>query len=198
MKFKPFYVIIIVIILGGFFLFNSYNTIQTNDEKVAASWSEVLNQYQRRADLVPNLINTVKGYTAHEQKILIEVTEARAKVGSIHLDANQLTDPAMMEKFQQAQSQLSSALSRLIAVSENYPDLKASSLFSDLMVQLEGTENRIAVARGRYITNIQSYNSYIRRIPGKLIADYFDYLPKAQFSVANEQEISTLPQVSFD
>lgn len=198
MKFKRFYVIIALIVVGGFFLFNSYNTIQTNDEKVAASWSEVLNQYQRRADLVPNLVNTVKGYTAHEQKVLIDVTEARAKVASINVAANQLTDPAVLEKFQQAQSQLSSALSRLIAVSENYPDLKASSLYRDLMVQLEGTENRIAVARGRYIQAIQVYNTYIRRIPGKLIADYYDYLPKAQFSVANEQQISTVPSVNFD
>ncbi|WP_392559041.1 LemA family protein [Orbus mooreae] len=198
MKFKPFYVILLIIIIGAIFLFNSYNTIQSNDEKVAASWSEVLNQYQRRADLVPNLVNTVKGYTAHEQKVLIDVTEARSKVASINIDAGQLTDPAMIEKFQQAQSQLSSALSRLIAVSENYPELKASSLYRDLMVQLEGTENRITVARGRYISAIQVYNSYIRKIPGKLIADYYDYLPKAQFSVANEKEISTAPTVNFN
>jgi len=198
MKFKPIYLIFALIIVASFILLNSYNTIQSDDEKVSASWSEVINQYQRRADLVPNLVNTVKGYTDHEKNVLTQVTEARAKVGSIQVNIDQLTDPAVMAKFQQAQQQLSSALSRLIAVSENYPQLKASSLYSDLMVQLEGTENRITVARGRYIAAIQSYNSYIRRLPGKLIANYDDLAPKAQFTVENEKQISTAPTVNFN
>ncbi|WP_392560903.1 LemA family protein [Orbus sturtevantii] len=198
MKFKPFYLILALIIIAGVVLFNSYNTIQSDDEKVTASWSEVINQYQRRADLVPNLVSTVKGYTDHEKNILIEVTEARAKVGSIQVNSDQLTDPIVMAKFQQAQQQLSSSLSRLLAVSENYPELKASSLYQDLMVQLEGTENRIAVARGRYIQAIQNYNSYIRRLPGKLIANYYDLASKAQFTVENEKQISTAPIVKFN
>jgi len=198
MKFKPFYVILILIVVGAFMLFNSYNSIQSHDEKVAASWSEVLNQYQRRADLVPNLVNTVKGYTQHEKEVLLQVTQARAKVGSIQVNVDQLTDPDVIAKFQQAQQQLSSSLSRLIAVSESYPDLKANPLYQDLMAQLEGTENRIAVARGRYIESIQDYNTYIRRLPAKLIADYLDVKPKAQFAVENEKQISTPPVVSFE
>lgn len=198
MKFKPFYVILILIVVGAFMLFNSYNSIQSHDEKVAASWSEVLNQYQRRADLVPNLVNTVKGYTQHEKEVLVQVTQARAKVGSIQVNVDQLTDPEVIAKFQQAQQQLSSSLSRLIAVSESYPDLKANPLYQDLMAQLEGTENRIAVARGRYIESIQDYNTYIRRLPAKLIADYLDVKPKAQFAVENEKQISTPPVVSFE
>ncbi|WP_392564701.1 LemA family protein [Orbus wheelerorum] len=198
MKFKPLYLILVLIIIVGVILFNSFNTIQSDDEKVTASWSEVINQYQRRADLVPNLVNTVKGYTNHEKSVLIDVTEARAKVGAIQVSADQLTDPAVMAKFQQAQQQLSSSLSRLLAVSENYPDLKASSLYSDLMVQLEGCENRIAVARGRYIQAIQNYNSYIRRLPGNLIANYYQLAPKAQFTVENEKQISIAPSVNFN
>lgn len=198
MKFKPFYVILILIVVGAFMLFNSYNSIQSHDEKVAASWSEVLNQYQRRADLVPNLVNTVKGYTQHEKEVLLQVTQARAKVGSIQVNVDQLTDPDVIAKFQQAQQQLSSSLSRLIAVSESYPDLKANPLYQDLMAQLEGTENRISVARGRYIESIQDYNTYIRRLPAKLIADYLDVKPKAQFAVENEKQISTPPVVSFE
>lgn len=198
MKFKPFYVILILIVVGAFMLFNSYNSIQSHDEKVAASWSEVLNQYQRRADLVPNLVNTVKGYTQHEKELLLQVTQARAKVGSIQVNVDQLTDPDVIAKFQQAQQQLSSSLSRLIAVSESYPDLKANPLYQDLMAQLEGTENRISVARGRYIESIQDYNTYIRRLPAKLIADYLDVKPKAQFAVENEKQISTPPVVSFE
>ncbi|GAA5103680.1 LemA family protein [Orbus sasakiae] len=198
MKFKPFYVILILIVVGAFMLFNSYNSIQSHDEKVAASWSEVLNQYQRRADLVPNLVNTVKGYTQHEKEVLLQVTQARAKVGSIQVNVDQLTDPEVIAKFQQAQQQLSSSLSRLIAVSESYPDLKANPLYQDLMAQLEGTENRISVARGRYIESIQDYNTYIRRLPAKLIADYLDVKPKAQFAVENEKQISTPPVVSFE
>ena len=150
MKSKLLLLILILIIVGGFFFFKDYNSIQTQDEKVAASWSEVINQYKRRADLVPNLVNTVKGYATHEKDVFTQVTDARAKVGSIQINADQLSDPALFSKFQQAQSELSSALSRLIAVSENYPELKANTLYQDLMSQLEGTENRITVARGRY------------------------------------------------
>lgn len=195
---RPLYILIVIAVIFGFIFFSAYNTIQTQDEKVATSWAEVVNQYQRRADLVPNLVNTVKGYTNHESQVLIDVTNARAKVGSVQINADQLTDPHAVQQFQQAQQQLSSALSHLIAVSENYPDLKASQLYSDLMQQLEGTENRIAVARGRYITTIQEFNIYIRRFPGAIIAKLIGEQPKAQFTVENEKAISTAPQVSFN
>lgn len=197
MKVKPFYIIIVLIIVGALVFFNNYNSIQSQDEKVAASWAEVLNQYKRRADLVPNLVNTVKGYAEHEKTVLTEVTEARAKVGSVQLNADQLTDPALFAKFQQAQSQLSSALSHLIAVSESYPDLKANTLYQDLMSQLEGSENRIAVARGRYIETVQTFNSYIRKLPTKWVADILGEQPKQQFTVENEKQISNAPVVNF-
>ncbi|QIQ22235.1 LemA family protein [Zophobihabitans entericus] len=195
---KPIYILLVILVVGAFTLINAYNRIAGNDEKVAAAWSEVVNQYQRRADLIPNLVNTVKGYTTHEREVLVELTNARAKVGSVQLTVDQLTDEAAVKRFQQAQQELSSALSRLIAVSENYPELKASELYSNLMTQLEGTENRIAVARGRYIESIQEYNSYIRRLPGMLLASFIGSQPKAQFTVENEKEISQAPQVSFD
>lgn len=198
MKSKLFLVIIVLIVIGGIYFFSSYNNVQSNDEKVSAAWSEVLNQYQRRADLVPNLVNTVKGYTNHEKEVLVQVTQARSKVSSVQINADQLSDPQAVARFQEAQQQLSSALSRLIAVSENYPDLKASSLYQDLMAQLEGTENRITVARNRYIDTIQTYNSYIRRFPGKFIAMFSDLKPKAQFSVENQNQISTAPTINFD
>lgn len=198
MKSKFILVIIALVVIFAVYLFNSYNSVQTNDEKVSAAWSEVLNQYQRRADLVPNLVNTVKGYTNHEKEVLTQVTEARAKVSSVQINTGQLSDPQAIARFQQAQQQLSSALSRLIAVSENYPELKASSLYQNLMAQLEGTENRITVARNRYIATIQTYNSYIRRFPGKFIAMFSGLTPKAQFSVENEKQISSAPQVSFE
>ncbi|WP_279084183.1 LemA family protein [Gilliamella apis] len=197
MKSKLLLLILILIIVGGFFFFKDYNSIQTQDEKVAASWSEVVNQYKRRADLVPNLVNTVKGYATHEKDVFTQVTDARAKVGSIEINANQLSDPALFSKFQQAQSELSSALSRLIAVSENYPELKANTLYQDLMSQLEGTENRITVARGRYIETVQSFNTYIRQLPTKWIANVIGVQPKQQFTVENEQQISNPPAVNF-
>ena len=197
MKSKLLLLILILIIVGGFFFFKDYNSIQTQDEKVAASWSEVINQYKRRADLVPNLVNTVKGYATHEKDVFTQVTDARAKVGSIQINADQLSDPALFSKFQQAQSELSSALSRLIAVSENYPELKANTLYQDLMSQLEGTENRITVARGRYIETVQSFNTYIRQLPTKWIANIIGVQPKQQFSVENEQQISNPPAVNF-
>ncbi|KES16098.1 hypothetical protein GASC598I20_005920 [Gilliamella apicola SCGC AB-598-I20] len=197
MKSKLFLLIVILIIIGAFLFFKDYNSIQTQDEKVAASWSEVVNQYKRRADLVPNLVNTVKGYASHEKDVFIQVTDARAKVGSIQINADQLSDPALFSKFQQAQSELSSALSRLIAVSENYPELKANTLYQDLMSQLEGTENRITVARGRYIETVQSFNTYIRQLPTKWIANIIGVQPKQQFTVENEQQISNPPAVNF-
>lgn len=197
MKSKSLLIIIILIIVGAFVFFKDYNGIQTQDEKVSASWSEVINQYKRRSDLVPNLVNTVKGYATHEKEVFTQVTEARAKVGSTQINADQLTDPALFSKFQQAQSELSSALSRLIAVSENYPQLKASELYQDLMSQLEGSENRIAVARGRYIETVQTFNTYIRKLPTKWIADMLGQQPKQQFTVENEKQISDAPTVNF-
>ncbi|MCX8739404.1 LemA family protein [Gilliamella sp. B2824] len=197
MKSKSLLVILVLIIIGGFIFFKDYNSIQTQDEAVAASWSEVINQYKRRADLVPNLVNTVKGYATHEKEVLTQVTDARAKVGSIQINADQLTDPTLFSKFQQAQSDLSSALSRLIAVSENYPDLKANTLYQDLMSQLEGTENRITVARGRYIETVKNFNSYIRTLPTKWVADILGQQTKQQFTVDNEKQISDAPAVNF-
>ncbi len=197
MKVKLSYIIIAIFLVCCFALFSAYNTIQSEDESVSASWSEVLSQYQRRADLIPNLVNTVKGYTDNEKALLTEITEARAKVGSIQINAEQLSDRALFDQFQKAQANLGSALSRLISVNENYPDLKSSPLYQDLMTQLEGTENRITVARGRYIDSIRSYNSHIRKFPTKLIADYLGLQTKLQFTVENEKQISTPPVVNF-
>ncbi|MEI2416717.1 LemA family protein [Orrella sp. JC864] len=174
-----------------------YNAIQSADEQVTAAWSEVLNQYQRRADLIPNLVASVKGYASHEQQVLTDVTNARARVGSINLTADQLDDPQQVQRFQQAQGELGSALSRLLAVSENYPQLKADALFRDLLAQLEGTENRIAVARNRYVQSVQQYNVLVRQFPGVITAKLFGYSPKANFSVENEAEVSRPPAVDF-
>ncbi len=175
-----------------------YNAIQQKDEAVNASWSEVLNQYQRRADLVPNLVNTVKGYASHEEEVFTRVTEARAQVGTLKVTPEMLSDPAAIAKFQAAQGELSSALTRLMAVSENYPQLKADGLFQNLQAQLEGTENRITVARNRYVTAIQDYNTYVRSFPQNLTAKIFGYATKANFSVENEKAISTAPVVDFN
>lgn len=174
-----------------------YNAMQAGDEQVKAAWSEVLNQYQRRVDLVPNLVSTVKGYASHEASVLTQVTEARAKVGSVQLNADQLDDEQAVQRFQKAQGELSSALSRLLVVTENYPQLKADGLFKDLLTQLEGTENRIAVARGRYVKSVQEYNVLLRQFPGVITAKLFGYKPKANFSVENEAAISTAPKVDF-
>ena len=173
-----------------------YNTLQVKDEAVTASWSEVQNQYQRRADLVPNLVNVVKGYAKHEEQVLTEVTQARANVAGLKVDKEVLEDPALFEKYQQAQAQMTSALSRLIAVSENYPDLKANEQFRDLQVQLEGTENRIAVARNRYITAVQDFNSYSRQFPQVMTAKVIGMETKPNFSA--EQSAQNAPKVSFD
>ncbi|MFI8480198.1 LemA family protein [Pseudomonas sp. NPDC078700] len=174
-----------------------YNDMQRQDEAVKAAWSEVINQYQRRADLVPNLVNTVKGYAQHEEKVLVEVTNARAKVGSVQVTADSLNDPQKLQQFQAAQGELSSALSRLMVVSERYPDLKADGLFQNLQAQLEGTENRVTVARNRYVQAVQQYNTLIRTFPNNLTAMVLSYSVKPNFSVENEKEISTAPKVDF-
>ena len=174
-----------------------YNTLQSNDEQIKASWSEVLNQYQRRADLVPNLVNTVKGYAAHEKEVLAQVTEARSRVGSIQATPELVNDPEALARFQAAQAQLSGALSRLLVVSENYPQLKADAGFRDLQAQLEGTENRITVARNRYIKAVEQYNVTVRSFPSNLTAIAFGFKVKPNFTVENEQAISTPPRVDF-
>jgi LemA protein len=175
-----------------------YNTIQTQDEAVKAAWSEVVNQYQRRADLIPNLVNTVKGYAAQEQKVLIGVTEARARATSIQVTPEVLNDPEALKKFQAAQGELTNALKSLIAISENYPDLKSDQNFRDLQAQLEGTENRITVARNRYIESVQVFNGTIRKFPVNLTAKMFGYDVKPNFTVENEAEISKPPTVEFE
>src|SRR5579859_2611021 len=174
-----------------------YNAMQTQDEQIKSAWSEVLNQYQRRTDLIPNLVNTVKGYAAQESSVLLGVTEARARVGSIQATPELVNDPAAFAKFQAAQGELSNALSRLLVVSENYPQLKSDQNFRDLQAQLEGTENRITVARNRYIQAVQTYNVTIRNFPSNLTAMLFGYKTKANFSVENEAAISKPPAVDF-
>jgi LemA protein len=175
-----------------------YNKLQEQDEAVKAEWSEVVNQYQRRADLIPNLVATVKGFAAQEERVLVSVTEARAKVGSIQLTPEVLNDPEAFARFQAAQGELTAALKSLIAVSENYPDLKSNANFRDLQVQLEGTENRITVARNRYIEAVKLYNTTVRSFPTNLTAGMFDFDVKPNFSVQNEAAIAAPPAVSFD
>jgi LemA protein len=174
-----------------------YNTFQSSDEEIKASWAEVLNQYQRRADLVPNLVNVVKGYAAHEKDVLTQVTDARARVGSIQATPELVNDEEAFKKFIAAQSQMTSALSRLMAVAENYPQLKADGLFRDLQAQLEGTENRITVARNRYIGTVKEYNITVRSFPTNLTAMIFGYKTKPSFTVENEQAIAVPPKVDF-
>jgi LemA protein len=174
-----------------------YNDLQRQDEGIKAGWSEVLNQYQRRADLVPNLVNTVKGYAAQEQTVLTEVTNARASVGSIKATPELINDPVAFKKFIDAQNQLQGALSRLLLVAENYPNLKSDALFRDLQSQLEGTENRIAVARNRYIKTVQEYNTTVRTFPTNLTAMLFKMDAKPNFTVADEAAVSAPPKVDF-
>jgi LemA protein len=174
-----------------------YNQFQSKDEATKAAWGEVVNQYQRRADLIPNLVNTVKGYASHEKDTLEAVTRARAAATSIQVTPETLNNPAAFQKFQQAQGELTNALSRLMAVSENYPNLKADTSFRDLQSQLEGTENRITVARQRYISAVQDYNVTVRSFPTNITAMIFGYQTKPSFTVANEQAISTAPKVDF-
>ncbi|UCE30822.1 MAG: LemA family protein [Burkholderiales bacterium] len=179
-----------VTLLGGC----GYNEIQRTDEGTKSAWAEVLNQYQRRADLIPNLVNTVKGFAEQERDVFIAVTEARSRVGQVRVDPN---DPESLRNFEQAQQQVGGALSRLLLVAENYPQLKSDANFRDLQAQLEGTENRIAVARRRYIESVQSYNVLVRQFPVNLTAMVFGYQPKPQFSVENEREIARPPSVDF-
>ncbi|MBK9522590.1 MAG: LemA family protein [Rhodocyclaceae bacterium] len=174
-----------------------YNQIQINDEGVNAAWSEVLNQYKRRADLIPNLVSTVQGYAAHEKDVLTQVTAARASVGAMKATPELINDEAAFAKFQQAQGQLGSALSRLMVVAENYPQLKADANFRDLQAQLEGTENRITVARNRYIQNVKEYNISVRTFPNNLTAMVMGWKPKANFTVEDEKAISAPPAVNF-
>src|SRR5687767_4244777 len=174
-----------------------YNTLQETDEQIKAGWAEVVNQYQRRADLIPNLVNTVKGFAAQEQQVLLGVTNARAKVGSIQATPELINDPNAFQQFAQAQGELSSALSRLLVVVERYPDLKSDANFRDLQAQLEGTENRIAVARNRYIKAVQDYNVTVRSFPSNLTAKMFGFKVKPNFTVENERGISTAPKVDF-
>ncbi|MBL8501054.1 MAG: LemA family protein [Nitrosomonas sp.] len=186
-------VILYALLLSGC----SYNTLQTTDEQIKASWAEVLNQYKRRADLVPNLVNTVKGFAAQEKDVLLGVTTARSRVGGIQVNPELLNNPEAFAKFQNAQGELSSALSRLLVVTENYPELKSDANFRDLQAQLEGTENRITVARNRYIKAVQEYNIVVRSFPGNLTAMMFGFQTKPSFTVENEQEITAAPQVDF-
>jgi LemA protein len=174
-----------------------YNTLQSQDEQVKSAWSQVINQYQRRNDLIDNLVNTVKGYAAQEQKVLLGVAEARAKVGSIQATPELINNPEALAKFQAAQGELTGSVSRVIAVAESYPQLKSDQNFRDLQAQLEGTENRIAVARSRYIQAVQDYNVTLRSFPDNLTARLFGYKPKANFGVENEAAISKPPTVDF-
>ncbi len=174
-----------------------YNTLQSGDEQVKAAWAEVLNQYQRRADLIPNLVNTVKGFAEQEKEVLTRVTEARAKVGAMQATPELINDPQAFQRFQAAQGELGGALSRLLVVTENYPQLKSDQNFRDLQAQLEGTENRIAVARNRYIKAVQDYNVTVRSFPSNLTAMVFGHQVKPGFTVENEAEISRAPKVDF-
>lgn len=194
MRITQFFLIVIsTLVLSGC----GYNTLQSTDEQINASWAEVLNQYQRRADLVPNLVNTVKGFAAQEQAVLLGVTNARARVGSIQATPELINDEQAFAKFQAAQGELSSALARLLVVAENYPQLKSDANFRDLQAQLEGTENRIAVARNRYIKAVQEYNIVVRSFPTNLTAMMFGHKVRPTFTVENEKEISRPPAVDF-
>lgn len=186
--------ILLVLVLASLLSGCGYNTIQEKDEAVDAAWSQVVNVYKRRADLVPNLVATVKGYASHEERVFTEVAEARSRVAGINVDAD---DPASLQQFQAAQGQLQSAIGRLLLVSENYPQLKADQNFLQLQAQLEGTENRITVERQRYIERVQDYNTYIRRFPVNLTAMVFGYDTKPNFTVDNVQQIEDAPAVEF-
>lgn len=190
---RAFWMVLLALLLSGC----GYNTFQSTDEQIKASWAEVLNQYQRRADLIPNLVNTVKGYAEQEKTVLLGVTEARARVGSIQATPELLNDPQAFGRFQAAQGELGSALSRLLVVAENYPQLKSDANFRDLQAQLEGTENRITVARKRYIEAVQEYNVAVRSFPTNLTAMLFGYAVKPSFTVENEKAISAPPAVDF-
>ncbi len=191
--FKLLILMIFLLFLGGC----GYNTLQSTDEQIKAGWAEVVNQYQRRADLIPNLVETVKGFAEQERDVLLGVTNARAKVGAIQATPELVNDPQAFARFSQAQGELSSALARLLVVVERYPQLKSDANFRDLQAQLEGTENRIAVARNRYIQAVREYNVVVRSFPSNLTAMLFGYKEKPQFTVENEKEISKPPKVDF-
>ena len=195
---KPWIIAVVLLVLCLVVAIGVFNRIQSADEQVKADGAEVLNQFQRRADLVPNLVNVVKGYAAHEKEILTQVTAARAKVGSIQATPELINNPEAFGKFMAAQNELSSSLGRLLAVAENYPQLKADGIFRDLQAQLEGTENRIAVARNRFIEAVKSYNITIRSFPGNLIARSFGYSVKPTFTVENEKDLAKPPTVDFN
>lgn len=190
---KKYFIVFLLMALSGC----GYNTLQSGDENIKAAWAEVLNQYQRRADLIPNLVNVVKGYAAHEKDVLTSVTEARAKVGAIQATPELVNDEAAFKQFLAAQAKMTSAIARLLAVAENYPQLKADGMFRDLQAQLEGTENRIAVARNRYIESIKEYNITVRSFPSNLTAMLFGHKPKPNFTVEDERAISVPPTVDF-
>ena len=190
-------IFVLFALIAGLLSGCGYNSFQTGDEAIKSAWSEVLNQYQRRADLVPNLVSTVQGYASHEKDVLTQVTQARAQVGGMQATPELINNPEAFAKFQQAQAGLSSALSRLLVVAENYPNLKADAAFRDLQAQLEGTENRITVARNRYIKSVETYNVSVRTFPNNLTAKMFGYEVKPNFSVENETAISVAPKVDF-
>ncbi len=186
------------VVLFLFYGISIYNKIQVGDEDVKTAWTEVLNQYQRRADLIPNIVSSVKGYAAHEKDVLTEVVEARASATAVKISPEMLNDPAAFQQFTQAQGQLGSSLGRLLVTVEKYPDLKANTLFQDLVTQLEGTENRIAVARTRYINIVRDYNLMVRKFPGNILAGMMGYGTKPNFMVENEAEISKPPKIDFN
>jgi LemA protein len=192
-KIKLLFLLAFSVLLSGC----GYNALQVADEQIKANWAEVVNQYQRRADLIPNLVETVKGFAGQEKEILLGVTNARSRVGSIQATPELVNDPQAFARFSQAQGELSSALSRLLVVAENYPQLKSDANFRDLQAQLEGTENRIAVARKRYIDAVSQYNVIVRSFPSNLTAMLFGHKEKAQFTVDNEKEISKPPKIDF-
>ena len=191
-------IVLAIITLSLVFGIGVYNKIIGGDEGVTAAWSEVVNQYQRRADLIPNLVSTVKGAAANEKDILNGVIEARSKATSINVNADTLNNPALLQKFSQAQEQLSGALSRLLVTVERYPEIKSTKLYQDLLTQLEGTENRITVARKRYVSAVKDYNLTVRKFPGNIIAGFTGYGVKPNFSVNNEAEIAKPPAVDFN
>ena len=190
---KRLVAVLLVLSLAGC----GYNTLQSQDEQVKAAWSEVVNQYQRRADLIPNLVATVKGFASQEQQVLLGVTNARAKVGSVQVTPETVNDPKALQQFAQAQGELTGALSRLLVVAENYPQLKSDKNFLELQAQLEGTENRITVARNRFIQATQQYNTTVRSFPSNLTARMFGHKEKPQFAVENEKAIAQPPKVDF-
>jgi LemA protein len=190
---KRLLAVLLVLLVSGC----GYNTLQTQDEQVEAAWSEVVNQYQRRADLIPNLVATVKGFAAQEQQVLLGVTNARAKVGSVQVTPETVNNPQALQQFAQAQGELTGALSRLLVVAENYPQLKSDKNFLELQAQLEGTENRITVARNRFIQAVQQYNVTVRSFPSNLTAMVFGHKEKPQFTVENEKAIAQPPKVDF-